>query len=144
MYKMTQEHKDKIGHAVKRGRFIKCKNCKKEVWVAPWELKRKNPKQYCGRECFKVYYKKHFSQKGKEHRFWKGGELSFLKREVLKRDKWTCKKCGFSDKEIMQVDHIKEKSIGGKDELKNLQTLCPNCHARKTNRFLKKSLYAGK
>ena len=139
MYKMTQEHRDKIGHAVKRGHFIKCKNCKKEVWIAPWESKRKYPKKYCGRECFKEYYKKHFCKKGKENKFWKGGELSFLRREVLKKDNWTCRNCGFRDKEIMQVDHIKEKSTGGKNELRNLQTLCPNCHARKTNKFLRKT-----
>jgi len=147
---MTQKHKDKIGKAVKRGKFIKCKNCGKRVWASPCELKRKTPKGYCNRECFKNYYKKHFIKKGKENYFWKNGGIGYLKRETLKRDNWTCQTCGFRDKEIMEADHIKEKAIGGKDELDNMQTLCPNCHRRKTINFLKKYFknrklpYAGK
>ena len=42
--------------------------------------------------------------------------------------------CGMTEPEIMQVDHIKPKSLFPelKAELTNLMTLCPNCHARKT------------
>jgi 5-methylcytosine-specific restriction protein A len=31
-----------------------------------------------------------------------------------------------------EVDHIKSKSQGGKDEWDNLQALCKSCHSRKT------------
>ena len=57
-----------------------------------------------------------------------------LRKQVLKRDKNTCNQCGLIDEEIMVVDHIKPKSIYPelKLEITNLQTLCPNCHARKT------------
>lgn len=137
MYKMTEDHKRKIGEANKRGKFIKCKNCGKKVWASPYELKRKDPKRYCGINCFREYYRKNFAKKGKENRFWKNGTLAYLKKIVLKRDNWSCRKCGFRDKEIMQVDHKKEKYCGGTDELSNLQTLCPNCHAKKTYRFLR-------
>lgn len=53
-----------------------------------------------------------------------------------KRDNYTCKVCGLRDEEIMAVDHIKPKSIYPElaREIKNLQTLCPNCHVRKTNK----------
>ena len=107
---MTEDHKRKIGEANKRGKFIKCKNCGKKVWASPYELKRKDPKRYCGINCFREYYRKNFAKKGKENRFWKNRTLAYLKKIVLKRDNWSCRKCGFRDKEIMQVDH-KKKSI---------------------------------
>lgn len=144
MYIMTQQHKDKIGNAVKRGKFIKCKNCSKEVWASPYELRRKEQKGFCSRECFKIYYKNNYSKKGSENIFWKNGGLTFTKKIALKRDKYTCQICGYTNKEIMQVDHIKERCLGGKDSLENLQTLCPNCHAKKTYKFLRKKIYAGK
>ncbi|HRF70293.1 MAG TPA: HNH endonuclease signature motif containing protein [Candidatus Pelethenecus sp.] len=75
--------------------------------------------------------------KGKDSYGWKGGRIKYLVRETLKRDNYTCRVCGMKDEEIMEVDHILEKALGGKDEFENLQVLCPNCHARKTNRFLR-------
>lgn len=77
--------------------------------------------------------------KGEKSGNWRGGKRRYLCKETLKRDNYTCKKCGLHDKEIMQVDHIIERIIGGLDNLKNLQTLCPNCHWRKTIRFLKQA-----
>lgn len=136
MYEMTQTHKRKIGEANKKGRFKKCSVCPKKFWVAPWEEARKTPKQCCSRECFKVRYKKLFAGKGSKNQFWSGGKWSYIKKQALLRDNYTCK-CGFRDKEIMEVDHVKERKLGGKNTLENAQTLCPNCHARKTIKFLK-------
>lgn len=67
---------------------------------------------------------------------WKGGKIDYLKKKAKERDNFTCKKCNFSDKEIMQVDHKKPKSLFPDlyEVLDNLITLCPNCHARKTIR----------
>jgi len=66
---------------------------------------------------------------------WKGGTDKWFKKRVLKRDNHTCQICGLKDDEIMVMDHIKPKSIYPelRHEITNLQTLCPNCHARKTN-----------
>jgi len=85
-----------------------------------------------------------------KHPFWKGG-ISFLKLEALNRDNGACqcnsdcnwhngRFCGFFDKEIMEVDHINPRSMFPKEKykLENLITLCPNCHRKKTNLFLKK------
>jgi 5-methylcytosine-specific restriction enzyme A len=57
-----------------------------------------------------------------------------LRTQVLRRDKWTCCDC----KRVIQdgieahVDHILAKVHGGTDDLANLQTLCRQCHGRKT------------
>lgn len=69
---------------------------------------------------------------------WKGGGRKYRCAQVLKRDNFTCQTCGLRDTDIMQVDHRIERSVGGDDSMENLQTLCPNCHARKTVAFLKR------
>lgn len=52
-----------------------------------------------------------------------------LRRQVYKRDNYTCRWCGA--KGTVHADHIVPRSQGGADELGNLQTLCGECHARK-------------
>ena len=136
-YKMTPEHRAKIGLAVRRGSIKLCLHCQKEFWCSVWEQNRIPPKKYCSRVCFKEYFKAHFAKSGEDNKFWKNGSIAFWKRKVLDRDKNTCQSCNFSEEGIMEVDHIIEKSIGGQNRLDNLITLCPNCHRRKTNKFLK-------
>ena len=82
--------------------------------------------------------------KGKQHwgeknPSWKGGAWPYKKGLVKIRDNYTCQICGLRDPEIMEVDHIKQRSKFPELalELNNLVTLCPNCHRRKTNRELK-------
>ncbi len=55
------------------------------------------------------------------------------KRRIAAKQNYKCKKC----KRLLSVyhiDHIKEFSGGGSDRESNLQALCPNCHAEKTER----------
>lgn len=63
------------------------------------------------------------------------------RRVVLERSGWTCEnpRCGgmpadvTADGEaILEVDHVKPLSEGGRDHPKNMIALCPNCHAMKT------------
>lgn len=63
-----------------------------------------------------------------------GNEWKCLRKKIFERDDYTCQICGYKEEEIMVVDHILPKSIFPELEfdLLNLQTLCPNCHARKT------------
>ena len=64
-------------------------------------------------------------------RYW-----NLFKEEILSRDKKTCVKCG--SKEDLQVDHIKAIVNGGDMWNKNnLQTLCIDCHKKKTKEDLK-------
>ena len=70
---------------------------------------------------------------------WKGGRIDSLKRKCLLRDNFTCRNCSLREPEIMEVDHIKEKWEIPELylNLDNMQTLCPNCHRRKTMRRYK-------
>ncbi len=60
-----------------------------------------------------------------------------LRSEVLEHDGFTCQMCGLTPGEIdpntgrkvcLHLGHIKDKSLGGKDELSNLRALCSSCY----------------
>lgn len=60
-----------------------------------------------------------------------------LRAEVLDRNGFTCMMCGKTPGEIdeetgrkvrLHIGHIVDKSLGGKDELSNLRTLCSSCN----------------
>ena len=55
-----------------------------------------------------------------------------LRRDILKRDGFKCRECGFP--KHLEVHHIIPKSEGGSDEPENLITLCIRCH-QKTHNF---------
>ena len=54
--------------------------------------------------------------------------------KLLKRQKGKCTHCGlyFTPTDIVEVDHIKPKTLGGKDTYENLQLLHKHCHDVKT------------
>lgn len=54
--------------------------------------------------------------------------------KLLKRQKGKCLHCGhfFLDEDLMEIDHILPKSLGGKNEYNNLQLLHRHCHDHKT------------
>ena len=58
------------------------------------------------------------------------------KREatLLKRQKGKCTYCGFyfREEDVLEIDHITPKAMGGKNEYKNLQILHRHCHDVKT------------
>ncbi|WP_333192491.1 group II intron reverse transcriptase/maturase [Microcoleus sp. Pol7_A1] len=53
---------------------------------------------------------------------------------LLKTQKGKCTHCSlyFTPTDIVEVDHIQPRSLGGKDEYKNLQLLHKHCHDTKT------------
>ena len=55
------------------------------------------------------------------------------RQDVLNRDNCRCRACGFSDSLTLEVDHIKPRSLGGLDDLHNLQALCGFCNNTKKN-----------
>lgn len=58
-----------------------------------------------------------------------------LRIKVLKRDNYTCKKCGRTNDDIMLcIDHIIPVSKGGLTEESNLQVLCVDCNLGKSDK----------
>jgi len=60
-----------------------------------------------------------------------------LRAEVLDRNGFTCQMCGLTPGDIdpttgrkvrLHLGHVKDKSLGGKDELSNLRALCSTCN----------------
>lgn len=55
------------------------------------------------------------------------------KQTILRRQDHKCKVCSmFLD--VYDIDHIVPYRVHGVHKLKNLQALCPTCHARKTRK----------
>jgi len=67
-------------------------------------------------------------------RLGKHPELPTRMALLLKRKKGKCTHCGllFRNEDVIEIDHIIPRAIGGKDEYKNLQLLHRHCHDVKT------------
>jgi 5-methylcytosine-specific restriction endonuclease McrA len=68
-------------------------------------------------------------------RLGKHPQMPNRKAKLLKQQKGKCPWCGLSFQEwdVLEVDHITPRAIGGKDEYKNLQLLHRHCHDEKTS-----------
>lgn len=62
--------------------------------------------------------------------------VSFNKRNIMKRDNFTCQYCG-GNGHPMTIDHIIPKSHGGKTLWENVVCCCAACNLRKANKTLK-------
>jgi RNA-directed DNA polymerase len=53
---------------------------------------------------------------------------------LLKSQQGKCTHCGlyFREEDVLEIDHITPRKLGGKDEYKNLQILHRHCHDTKT------------
>ena len=62
------------------------------------------------------------------------------RRNVFKRDDYTCQYCGFKTKnpKKLTIDHVHPRSKGGGTQWTNLVTACPDCNCKKGNATLKK------
>lgn len=58
-----------------------------------------------------------------------------LRFEILKRDDYRCQMCGVTAKDgaTLEIDHITPVSKGGTNEASNLQVLCRDCNAGKSD-----------
>ena len=110
----------------------------------------KGPKRIC-RKCKKLHrnksgycdshepeaksnWRKWQAKKGNRHERGYGGEWEAIRKQVIQRDKNLCQVCLSNSRlsEASAVDHIKSKSKGGNDDMSNLQSICTECHNRKT------------
>jgi 5-methylcytosine-specific restriction protein A len=52
---------------------------------------------------------------------------------IAYRQQYKCNMCrDLLHPDALDIDHCEELRDGGEDEMKNLQALCPTCHAKKT------------
>lgn len=92
-------------------------------------LKRK----YCSIKCSSL------TKVGEGNHNWIGGGWLTVRKQILIEQDYTCQVCGLREKDIMEVNHKLERSQYPElaCDRNNLEVLCPNCHRRKTNLFLK-------
>ncbi|MFQ5658304.1 MAG: HNH endonuclease [Candidatus Methylomirabilales bacterium] len=60
--------------------------------------------------------------------------ISFNKKNILKRDGYTCQYCGRNSGERMTIDHVVPRSVGGKTIWENVVSACRACNTRKGSR----------
>jgi len=56
--------------------------------------------------------------------------VSLTKREILRRDDYTCQYCGHRTR-ILTVDHVMPRRLGGQHTWTNVVAACPPCNRRK-------------
>ena len=61
--------------------------------------------------------------------------LAFSKKNVFRRDNYTCQYCGRMGSNLT-IDHIIPRSLGGKTSWDNVVVACQACNVRKGNRRL--------
>ena len=72
-------------------------------------------------------------------RMGKHPEMPVRTASMLKKQKGKCAHCGlwFNEEDVIELDHIIPKAIGGRNEYKNWQLLHRHCHDEKTKHDLK-------
>ncbi len=114
---------------------LECEICEKEFIVTP----NRNKARFCSRECYGKGLSK--TMQGEKHPHWRGGistcftynlsneEWDRLRREVYKRDNFTCQHCGKTDCRL-DAHHIIPYRISFDNSIENLLTLCQTCHGK--------------
>ncbi len=64
--------------------------------------------------------------------------ISFSKKNVLKRDNFTCQYCGTMDGNLT-IDHVIPKSRGGESCWENVVVACQKCNIKKGDQTLKEA-----
>lgn len=107
-----------------------CEVCFTRFKVPQWN---KDTARFCSKRCLGI------SKCGDKGANWKGGGWIWVRNQVLIEQDYTCQNCGHREPEIMEVNHKLEKSQYPElaRDINNLEVLCPNCHRRKTNSFLR-------
>jgi hypothetical protein len=118
-FMQTKEYKDKV------------RKIAKEKGYGKWMAGKKMLPQVRKALITALVGMNHWNFNGRDSRYWR--------KQALFRDDFTCQVCGLKDPEIMEVDHLKSKSLYPelKYDLDNLVSICPNCHRRKSLRDVK-------
>ena len=67
-------------------------------------------------------------------------EINFTRHNLYKRDNYSCQYCGtLSTVKELTIDHIKPRSLGGRNSWQNCVTSCLACNTKKANTLLHNS-----
>jgi hypothetical protein len=125
----------------KRGEWRKCKICEKIFFCQQFRTNKGHI--YCDARCMGI------DRRGEKSKWWKGGitakheeirktpEYQAWRKNVFKRDNYTCQYCKIKGKKI-HAHHIKSFALFRKLRfvIENGITLCIDCH-KKTKSFSK-------
>lgn len=75
-------------------------------------------------------------------------EVSFSRKNIFERDKYTCQYCGrkpkdrrgalkWMEKNVLNLDHVVPRSRGGKTTWTNVVSACCKCNTKKGNKLLR-------
>ncbi len=64
--------------------------------------------------------------------------LKLTRREVFRRDNYTCQYCGKKTSDLT-IDHVIPRHMGGKHMWNNVAAACPFCNHRKGGRMLEEA-----
>ncbi len=121
-----------------------CIICNKEFYIKPSHIKR-NRGKFCSQKCNSINQKNSF--KGKNNPAWRGGfsktyqenrterQWNRIRKEVYKRDNWTCQICRKHCHKDIQCHHIIPYRISLNDNQENLITLCKSCHIKEELKY---------
>ena len=62
--------------------------------------------------------------------------IVLTRKNILKRDNYTCQYCNTHSHQRMTIDHIVPRNKGGRDTWENLVTACMGCNTKKGNHLL--------
>ena len=65
--------------------------------------------------------------------------LAFNKKNILKRDNYTCQYCGRNSGEKLTIDHVLPRSLGGRTVWENVVSACRSCNLKKGNKTLQEA-----
>ena len=126
----------------------------KDIVLYPYIRVYKKYTSPAGRNNYERYYDYSFSEVAREYQqmlidyenvqkakrtveYQRGLMTPSLRYDILKRDKFACQICGYTQKEgvKLHVDHIIPVSKGGRTKKNNLRTLCSNCNLGKSDKY---------
>ncbi len=65
--------------------------------------------------------------------------VRLCRKEVFRRDNYTCQYCGRNSGERMTIDHVIPKSLGGRTVWENVVSACRTCNLKKGNKTLEEA-----
>lgn len=118
---------------------IPCRNCGAGVSRLPSGSNTQSYGVFCDSDCYGSWLSSNIV--GEDHHQWEGGEISYgqgwwrIRRRALRRDDYTCQRCGDTKADIGQnpdVHHLvpvrEFDSPEAAHSLSNVVTLCRPCH----------------